>query len=146
MHPAGLSLQDGHAFLPFLRLLTSTTTVNESCVDSSPAVSLGQTRHEQQVASVHHQSTVCNLISVDSRMRMATLNVNTLYQARKLHNVEREMKRLHVDVLGVAEARWTGVRSVGHSEGRGIIYSGGESHFSDVAVALGDPWSGCLQN
>ena len=55
------------------------------------------------------------------------------------------MKRLHVDVLGVAEARWTGVRSVGHSEGSGIIYSGGESHFSDVAVAPGDPWWAIMQ-
>ena len=114
-------------------------SVKESCADFSPAVSLGRTRHEQQVASDRQQATVCKPKNgrVNSEMRLATWNVRTLHQPGKLHNMDREMKRLHVDIMEVAEARWTGVGSVELPEGGCFIYSGGQSHVSGVGVALG---------
>lgn len=38
-------------------------------------------------------------------MKVATWNVRTLYQAGKLGNAVREMKRLKIDVLGMSEIR-----------------------------------------
>ena len=70
-------------------------SVNESWNGLPSAVSLGQTRHAQQVASDRHQASVRNQIDTreKSSLKIGTWNVNTLYQAGKLRNVEREMRR-----------------------------------------------------
>ena len=52
------------------------------------------------------------------RIRIATWNVNTLYQAEKFDNLKREAERMKLDVVGVSEVRWTGsghvTRRAGH--------------------------------
>ena len=114
-------------------------SVKQSCADSLPAVSLGRTRHEQQVASDRQHATVCKPKNsgVKSKIRLATWNVRTLHQPGKLYNLEREMRMLQVDVMGVAEVRWTGAGSVELPEGGCFIYLGGVNHVSGVGVALG---------
>ncbi|KAI8493303.1 hypothetical protein Bbelb_293070 [Branchiostoma belcheri] len=69
-------------------------------------------------------------------MRMATWNVRTLHQVGKLSNVLREMERCDINVLGVAETHWTGSGFFTATEGEMVIYSGGETHRSGVAVVL----------
>ena len=43
----------------------------------------------------------------DRNLVIATWNVRTLYQARKLDNAIQEMKMMKIDILGIAETRWT---------------------------------------
>ena len=59
------------------------------------------------------------------KYKIATWNVRIMYQG-KLENVNQEMKRLNIDILGVSELRW---RSNGHfnSEETNIYFSGNES-------------------
>ncbi|GJQ87008.1 hypothetical protein Trydic_g12591 [Trypoxylus dichotomus] len=37
-----------------------------------------------------------------------TLKAKTLYQARKVHNITKEMDRLTIGVLSINETRWSG--------------------------------------
>ena len=106
--------------------------VNDNCVINSPVVSLGRTRHAQQVASDRNQATVCNT----SKLRISTWNVNTLYQVGKLANVEREMSRLAVDIMGLCEVRWTGAGSITLADGGCLVYSGGDTHMHGVGVMM----------
>lgn len=39
------------------------------------------------------------------KIKVATWNVRSLYQAGKIHNVEAERKRLKCDILGLSEVR-----------------------------------------
>ena len=108
-------------------------SVNGNCVrGNSTVVTLGRTRHERQVASDRHQATVRN----NSKLRIGTWNVRTMYQLGKFANVEREMRRLTVDIMGVSEVRWTGAGSVDLEEGGCFIYSGGDAHMHGVGVML----------
>ena len=100
----------------------------------------------KQVASDRQQATVCKPKNgrVKSEMRLATWNVRTLHQPGKLHNMDREMRRLKVDIMGVAEVRWTGVGSVELPEGGCFIYSGGQEHKHGVGVMLNKRAKECL--
>lgn len=49
------------------------------------------------------QPEVCNKIC-----RVATWNVKSLYQAGKLDNAIKEMRRLDVSIMGISEVRWKG--------------------------------------
>ena len=45
---------------------------------------------------------------VDKMRRIATWNVNTLYQDGKFENLLRVAERMNLDAVGVSEVRWTG--------------------------------------
>jgi len=47
-------------------------------------------------------------INLRKDIRIATWNVQSLYQAGKLCNVVNEMNHSGISILGIAEARWTG--------------------------------------
>lgn len=72
-------------------------------------------------------------------MKVATWNVRTLYQAGKLGNAVKEMKRLKIDVLGMSEIRWPG-SGVVRADGAVMYYSGSAeqdpNHRHGVAVAI----------
>src|SRR5215469_17517574 len=70
----------------------------------SVQLSPGRRSHLKQVTFVCHQATVPS-----TRIRIATWNVRTFYQIGKQENVEREMNRLCVDMLGLSEVRWSRV-------------------------------------
>ena len=59
--------------------------------------------------------------------KIATWNVRTMYQARKLANVHHEMKRLNISVLGVSEVRWPGSGEVQYEKSK-FVYSGGDRY------------------
>ena len=58
--------------------------------------SLGRVFHAQQVDPDRQPVTVSN----KEILKIATWNVRTLYQKGKLVNVQREQKRLKIDILG----------------------------------------------
>ena len=121
----------------------------------STAASSGRERQDPQVAPDRHPATVVNPKSVikptvikptvikqksnqrhkESCMRIGTWNVRTMYQAGKKKNLEREMKRMNVDILGVCEVRWTGIGTV-KTEDNTFIYSGGEKAEKGVGLMI----------
>ena len=70
------------------------------------------------------------------KWKIATWNVRTMYQVGKKANVEKEMRRLHLDILGISEVRWPGVGCVRNPTGEVFIYSGGKNAERGVGVML----------
>ena len=95
--------------------------------DSSP----GRVFHVQQVDPDRQSVTVGN----KEILKIATWNVRTLYQKGKLVNVQREQKRLKIDILGLSEVRWKGAGKI-NDEGTTFIYAGGDSHSRGVGLVL----------
>ena len=60
-------------------------------------------------------------------LKIRTWNVRTLYQAGKLGNAIYEMIKMKLDILGIAERRWTDNGKI-RRETHTIIYSGGHEH------------------
>ena len=50
--------------------------------------------------------------------------MRTMYQAGKVHQVAKEMKRLRLAILGVSETRWTGAGKVHLTTAETVLYSG----------------------
>jgi len=72
-------------------------------------------------------------------LSVACWNVRTMFEAGKLENVESEMSRLHINILGLCETRWTDQSDFYSGDFR-IIHSGGMEHQRGVAVVL-DKWA-----
>ena len=129
-------------------------SVKEASKIESRGLSLGRDDHVQQVTPDHQPATVCNKqvkkgeqkqINIQNEViRIGTWNVNTMYQAGKLCNIMKEMRRLHVNIMGVSEARWTGSGKL-ISDSMTIIYSGGEKHEGGVAMILDEEISKCVK-
>jgi len=111
-----------------------TNSVNGASLKKQRGISLGRMSHvgEFQVASDRHQATS---LRNKSNMMIATWNVRTMHQDGKHENVQQEMKKYKMDILGIAEARWKGVGKT-ESEGYTTIYSGGERHERGVAMIM----------
>jgi len=75
-----------------------------------------------QVIPDHYPATVCRTNNLNKRI--ATWNVRTMNQSRKMDNIMMEMKRMKINILGVCEVRWTQSGKLA-SEGTTFIYSGG---------------------
>ena len=65
-----------------------------------------------------------NLFSPRTVSRIATWNVKTMYETGKTAQVTREMQRYRLDILGLAETRWTNSGKVTLATGETLIYSG----------------------
>ena len=76
--------------------------------------------------------------------RIGTWNVRTLYQAGKLQNVLKEMKRLKCNILGICETRWTGAGCIREGDYT-ITYSGGDEHRNGVAIITDESKTNCIQ-
>ena len=75
------------------------------------------------------------LLTAKARTKIGTWNVRTLYSAGKLAQVLNEMKRYHVDIMGINEMRWTDCGKM-ESDGFTIYYSGGNKHERGVGIIL----------
>ena len=93
--------------------------------------SLGRDCHAGQVAPDRHLATV----QKSAPMKIATWNVRTLNQKGKFENVKMEMKRMKVDILGLAEVRWKGADMI-TSDGYKMVFSGGNLHERGVGIML----------
>ena len=70
--------------------------------------------------------------------KIGTWNVRTMFSIGKTAQTVREMRKYHLDILGVSECRWTGSGKTKTSTGETILYSGREDghHSSGVAIIL----------
>ena len=99
---------------------------------------LGKDRAPGQGTQGRHSTTV------PKRLKIGTWNVKTLIQAGKLQNVNKEMERMEIDILGIAEIRWPG-SACGKSELYTVIYSGKESSAeSGVGIIISERLSRTL--
>lgn len=110
----------------------------------------GRDCHGQQVTPDHQPATAHKLKLIFNQrkgqpIKIGTWNVRTLYQTGKLHNVVKEMKRLKVNIMGIAETRWTGSGRI-TTDGNTLIYSGAEEHERGVAILLDKQTSRSLEN
>lgn len=44
--------------------------------------------------------------TVPQHLKIATWNVQSMYESGKAHNIVKEMNRLQIDILGISETRW----------------------------------------
>jgi len=72
-------------------------------------------------------------------LKVACWNVRTMFEAGKLENVKSEMTRLHINILGLCETRWTDQSDFYSGDFR-VIHSGGMEQQRGVAVVL-DKWA-----
>ena len=75
----------------------------------------GRESHARQVAPDHqpatgrkHQTKKLEKEKLKrQKIKIGTWNVRTLFQTGKLSNVISEMRRMELNILGLAESRWT---------------------------------------
>jgi hypothetical protein len=58
------------------------------------------------------------------RTRIGSWVVQTLFQKRKLAQLNREMDRYKLDILAVSEVRWKGSEQIMTTYGKMFLYSG----------------------
>ena len=70
--------------------------------------------------------------------RIGTWNVRSMYATGKTAQVLREMRRYHLDILGISECRSTGSGKIRTRAGETIIYSGrtDDHHSNGVAISM----------
>ena len=78
---------------------------------------------------------VVNMNGQGGFLKIGTWNVRSLYQAGKLDNCTQEMSRLNIDILGVAETRWTDSGVIDRDD-HSIYFSGGNSHQHGVGIIV----------
>ena len=103
--------------------------------DSALNASFGREVTVQQVAPGRHPATECKP-RLDTRrksMKIATWNVRTLYQEGKIENVIKEMDRMNLNIVGLAETRWKGAAVV-KIDNKVFIFSGGSTHERGVGI------------
>ena len=69
------------------------------------------------------------------KLKLGTWNVRTLSQRGKFEEVEKEMKRLKLDILGLSEVRWTGAGKI-VDENVTFYYSGGDKLEKGVGIMV----------
>lgn len=72
-----------------------------------------------------------------SALRIATWNVRSLYAPGKHENVDAEMQRLKIDILGISDVQWPGSGKI--SSRHGVMYYSGNSepaHRYGVAIIV----------
>ena len=106
-------------------MVTETYTTARSAPDSPPGLEGGVTL-THPITNTGGQTMMPSrpkLLSPKYRTRIGTWNVRTTYQAVKVHQVAKEMKRLRLPILGVCETRWTGAGKVHLTTGEMVLYS-----------------------
>jgi len=102
--------------------------------------SLGRDRHVRQMTPDRHSATVRN----SNKIKIGTWNTRTMYEKGKFANVKSEMSRMEINILGLAEVRWTGA-GILTSDGYTIVYSGGNVHERGVGIILDSEYSKALK-
>ena len=78
-----------------------------------------------------------SLLRAKTKIKIGAWNVRTMNEASKSAQVVSEMRRYHLDILGVSECRWTGSGRQRLSDGSTILFSGHEeNHINGVALII----------
>lgn len=92
----------------------------------------------RRISPSANQGNQENMFSIHKNsIRIATWNVRSLFQAGKLNNVEQEMSRLKLNILGLSEIRWP--NSGKCITENGVIYYSGNTetqHYNGVGIML----------
>ena len=94
----------------------------------------GNTNDDRSLNSQERLQSDENVLKTRKKLfKCGTWNVRTLYQSGKLENCVSEMERLDIDILGLAEVRWTesGRKEL---EDHTFIFSGGQHHVNGVGM------------
>lgn len=76
-------------------------------------------------------------------LRIGTWNVRTLHRTGRYENLKREFEAMKLDILGIAEMRWTDDGIV-RDEEHVTIYSGGEQHTHGVGIMMKKEIAKCM--
>ena len=68
-------------------------------------------------------------------LNIGTWNVRTLYQPGKLGNVIQELNHTKIDIMVIAETRWTDTGTIVKDD-YNMMYFGGENHKNGVGIIL----------
>ncbi|GFO34944.1 endonuclease exonuclease phosphatase domain containing protein [Plakobranchus ocellatus] len=98
----------------------------------NPNLSFSRDSRVQQVSPYRHPTSACK-ININQTLKIATWNLCTLHQKRKLENVIKEMDRIKYNILELAEVRWTGKGSTKLGI-KTLIYSGGHTHQRGIGI------------
>ena len=66
-------------------------------------------------------------------LNIGTWKVRTLYWPGKLDNLIQELNHMKIDIIGIAETRWTDTGKIVKDDNT-MIYSGGEDHKNGVGI------------
>ncbi|GFO10095.1 endonuclease exonuclease phosphatase domain containing protein [Plakobranchus ocellatus] len=102
--------------------------------DSNSNPSFNRDSHVQQMASGRHPASA-RKIKTDKTSKIAMWNVRTLHQKGKLENVVKEMEMMKLNILGLAQVRWTGPGSMKLGS-KTLIYSEGHTHERGVGIVF----------
>ncbi|XP_056017289.1 craniofacial development protein 2-like [Ostrea edulis] len=85
-----------------------------------------------------HSTTRTSLLRPKQSCYIGAWNVRTMYETGKAAQIEREMNRYNIQILGVSESRWTGNGIITTNSRNTIIYSGREdnNHREGVAIIM----------
>ena len=109
-------------------LTTKTPSNDDTCSNSS---------EERHVTDNRHLKTRKNALKI------GTWNVRTLFKVGQYENLQLEMAALDLDILGIAETRWTDDGRT-TSEKYEMIYSGGDKHQYGVAIMMKKHIASCM--
>ena len=101
-------------------------------VEEPTMVRTGQSRKEPR-------ERMRTLTQPKIKLNIGTWNVRTMSQVGKTKQIVNEMSNYNIDILGVAEARWTGFGEMNTSDKYHILYSGDDTkHEKGVAIIMSE--------
>ena len=86
-------------------------------------------------ANMRMSSDNAALKTPDRNLVITTWNVRTLCQAGKLDNAIQEMKKMKIDILGIAETRGAESGKI-RNDSHTVLYSGGQDHRNGVGILM----------
>lgn len=107
-----------------------------------PRFGRGRNSKNDRAPRVVNQRNPCSLKIQNSTVKMATWNVRSMYESGKLKNIEQEMMRLKIDILGISDTRWIDSGELRTTRGR-LYYSGNtdgndSQHLYGVAINVSE--------
>ena len=113
----------------------SADTTESDREEGTPLQSGGRNENSDLNSSERSGQDVLTMHRKGSNLVLGTWNVRTLWALGKLENAIMEMESHNIDLLGVAEMRWTESGS-SKKDDYMVLYSGGEKHTEGVGMII----------
>lgn len=84
-------------------------------------------KRNQRKQITHHTVEMATTMAIKTRTRIAQWNIRTLMERTRLAQVEKEMKRYKIEILGLSEVRWNGCGEMKTTDGSTFLHSGLEN-------------------
>ena len=124
---------------------TASTLVNANREEEDPIVSRGQSANDGTNLNSTERLVPDDTVLKTRKgfLKIGTWNVRTLYQAGKIDNCIQEMKRYDMDLVGLAEVRWTESGMLDR-DSHVMVFSGGKKHQNGVGILMTKKFYRCL--